>query len=138
MKLINILFLFCFLYAEEDAAMDIKKSLMSPCCWAGTVYDLDHNPEMEDQIDNLINQGKSKQEILDYFVGLNGQRILAVPIAKGFNVMVWVAPVLVGLLAIGVLFIYLKTPQAEPESVTFTPSDIPFDDEIERELKELD
>jgi cytochrome c-type biogenesis protein CcmH/NrfF len=57
---------------------------------------------------------------------------------KGFNVMVWIAPVLVGLLSIGILVIYLKTPQAEPESVTFTPSDILFDDEIERELKELD
>ena len=138
MKLINILFLFSFLYAEKDAAMDIKKSLMSPCCWAGTVYDLDHNPEMEDQIKNFINQGKSKQEILDFYVGLYGQRILAVPIMKGFNVMVWIAPVLVGLLSIGILVIYLKTPQAEPESVTFTPSNILFDDEIERELKELD
>ena len=138
MKLINILFLFSFLYAEKDAAMDIKKSLMSPCCWAGTVYDLDHNPEMEDQIKNFINQGKSKQEILDFYVGLYGQRILAVPIMKGFNVMVWITPVLVGLLSIGILVIYLKTPQAEPESVTFTPSNILFDDEIERELKELD
>ena len=138
MKLINILFLFSFLYAEKDAAMDIKKSLMSPCCWAGTVYDLDHNPEMEDQIKNFINQGNSKQEILNYYVGLYGQRILAVPVMKGFNVMVWIAPVLVGLLSIGILGIYLKTPRAEPESVTFTPLDIPFDDEIERELKELD
>ena len=138
MRLMNILFLFGFLFAEQDVAMNIKKSLMSPCCWAGTVYDLDHNPEMEEQIKNFIDQGKSKQEIIDHYVDLYGERILAIPIAKGFNIMVWVAPIMVGLLAIGVLIIYLKSPQTEPEPVIFTSSDIPFDDEIEHELKELD
>jgi len=138
MRLMNILFLFGFLFAEQDVAMNIKKSLMSPCCWAGTVYDLDHNPEMEEQIKTFINQGKSEQEIIDHYVDLYGERILAIPIAKGFNIMVWVAPIIVGLLAIGILIIYLKSPQTEPESVIFTSSDIPFDDEIERELKEMD
>ena len=134
----NILFLFGFLFAEQDVAMNIKKSLMSPCCWAGTVYDLDHNPEMEEQIKTFIDQGKSELEIINHYVDLYGERILAIPIAKGFNIMVWVAPIIVGLLAIGILIIYLKSPQTEPESVIFTSSDIPFDDEIERELKEMD
>ena len=138
MRLMNILFLFGFLFAEQDVAMNIKKSLMSPCCWAGTVYDLDHNPEMEEQIKTFIDQGKSEQEIINHYVDLYGERILAIPIAKGFNIMVWVAPIIVGLLAIGILIFYLKSPQSEPESVIFTSSDIPFDDEIERELKEMD
>ena len=138
MRLMNILFLFGFLFAEQDVAMNIKKSLMSPCCWAGTVYDLDHNPEMEEQIKTFIDQGKSEQEIINHYVDLYGERILAIPIAKGFNIMVWVAPIIVGLLAIGILIIYLKSPQTEPESVIFTSLDIPFDDEIERELKEMD
>lgn len=138
MRLMNILFLFGFLFAEQDVAMNIKKSLMSPCCWAGTVYDLDHNPEMEEQIKTFIDQGKSEQQIINHYVDLYGERILAIPIAKGFNIMVWVAPIIVGLLAIGILIIYLKSPQTEPESVIFTSSDIPFDDEIERELKEMD
>ena len=138
MRLMNILFLFGFLFAEQDVAMNIKKSLMSPCCWAGTVYDLDHNPEMEEQIKTFIDQGKSEQEIIDHYVDLYRERILAIPIAKGFNIMVWVAPIIVGLLAIGILIIYLKSPQTEPEPVIFTSSDIPFDDEIERELKEMD
>jgi len=55
--------------------------LMSPCCWAGTVYDLDHNPEMEEQIKTFIDQGKSEQEIIDHYVDLYGERILAIPIA---------------------------------------------------------
>ena len=88
---------------------------------------------------NIFFQGKLRfLYIIDHYVNLYGERILAIPIAKGFNIMVWVAPIIVGLLAIGVLIIYLKSPQTEPESVIFTSSGIPFDDEIEHELKELD
>ena len=138
-KSVGLLILFLStLIAETDLATDIKQSLVSPCCWAGTVYDLDHNPEMEEQIKTFIDQGKSEQEIINHYVDLYGERILAIPIAKGFNIMVWVAPIIVGLLAIGILIIYLKSPQTEPEPVIFTSSDIPFDDEIERELKEMD
>ena len=99
------------LIAETDLATDIKQSLISPCCWAGTVYDLDHNPEMEELINQFISQGKTKQEILEYYIGLYGERILAVPIAKGFNIMVWVTPILAGMIGITFLFFFLRTPR---------------------------
>ena len=126
------------LIAETDLAIDIKQSLISPCCWAGTVYDLDHNPEMEEQINQFIFQGKTKQEILEYYIGLYGERILAVPIAEGFNIMVWVTPILAGMIGITFLFFFLRTPNDIPSSVISTPSEVPFDDEIEKELQKMD
>jgi len=126
------------LIAETDLATDIKQSLISPCCWAGTVYDLDHNPEMEEQINQFIFQGKTKQEILEYYIGLYGERILAVPIAEGFNIMVWVTPILAGMIGITFLFFFLRTPNDIPSSVISTPSEVPFDDEIEKELQKMD
>jgi len=126
------------LIAETDLATDIKQSLISPCCWAGTVYDLDHNPEMEEQINQFISQGKTKQEILEYYIGLYGERILAVPIAEGFNIMVWVTPILAGMIGITFLFFFLRTPNDIPSSVISTPSEVPFDDEIEKELQKMD
>ena len=126
------------LIAETDLATDIKQSLISPCCWAGTVYDLDHNPEMEEQINQFISQGKTKQEILEYYIGLYGERILAVPIAAGFNIMVWVTPILAGIIGITFLFFFLRTPNDIPSSVISTPSEVPFDDEIEKELQKMD
>ncbi|MEO2185582.1 MAG: cytochrome c-type biogenesis protein CcmH [bacterium] len=126
------------LIAETDLATDIKQSLISPCCWAGTVYDLDHNPEMEEQINQFIFQGKTKQEILEYYIGLYGERILAVPIAEGFNIMVWVTPILAGMIGITFLFFFLRTPNDIPSSVISTPSKVPFDDEIEKELQKMD
>jgi cytochrome c-type biogenesis protein CcmH len=126
------------LIAETDLATDIKQSLISPCCWAGTVYDLDHNPEMEEQINQFIFQGKTKQEILEYYIGLYGERILAVPIAEGFNIMVWVTPILAGMIGITFLFFFLRTPNDIPSSVISAPSEVAFDDEIEKELQKMD
>jgi cytochrome c-type biogenesis protein CcmH/NrfF len=138
-KSVGLLILFLStLIAETDLATDIKRSLMSPCCWAGTVYDLDHNPEMEELINQFISQGKTKQEILEYYIGLYGERILAVPIAEGFNIMVWVTPILAGMIGITFLFFFLRTPNDIPSSVISTPSEVPFDDEIEKELQKMD
>ena len=138
-KSVGLLILFLStLIAETDLATDIKRSLISPCCWAGTVYDLDHNPEMEEQINQFIFQGKTKQEILEYYIGLYGERILAVPIAEGFNIMVWVTPILAGMIGITFLFFFLRTPNDIPSSVISAPSEVPFDDEIEKELQKMD
>ena len=138
-KSVGLLILFLStLIAETDLATDIKRSIISPCCWAGTVYDLDHNPEMEEQINQFISQGKTKQEILEYYIGLYGERILAVPIAEGFNIMVWVTPILAGMIGITFLFFFLRTPNDIPSSVISAPSKVVFDDEIEKELQKMD
>ena len=132
-----ILFLSVIL-AKDDLVTDLKKSLISPCCWSGTVFDLDHNPEMEQQISKFIAQGKTKDEILEFYVGLYGERILAVPVATGFNIMAWAAPIGAGIFAFGFLILYIKTPKKIEENIHLESDDIPFDDEIEKELKALD
>jgi cytochrome c-type biogenesis protein CcmH len=138
-KSVGLLILFLStLIAETDLATDIKKSLISPCCWAGTVYDLDHNPEMEELINHFISEGKTKQEILEYYIGLYGERILAVPIAEGFNIMVWVTPILAGMIGITFLFFFLRTPNDIPSSVISAPTEVVFNDEIEKELQKMD
>ena len=138
-KSVGLLILFLStLIAETDLATDIKKSLISPCCWAGTVYDLDHNPEMEELINQFISEGKTKQEILEYYIGLYGERILAVPIAEGFNIMVWVTPILAGIIGITFLIFFLRTPNDIPSLVISTPTEVVFNDEIEKELQKMD
>ena len=136
--IILLMFSFLVLSAETDLATDIKQSLISPCCWAGTVYDLDHNPEMEEQIERFVAMEKTKQEILDYYIGLYGERILAVPKAEGFNLMVWVTPVLAGMIGISFLIFYIRTPKDTPSGVISVPAVVPFDDEIEKELQKMD
>tara|TARA_B100001996_G_scaffold242415_1_gene187596 strand:- start:198 stop:644 length:447 start_codon:yes stop_codon:yes gene_type:complete len=141
-KILIILYLFLFSVPlaanENNLALDIKKSLISPCCWAGTIYDLDHNPEIELQIEQFVNQQKTKNEILEFYVNIYGERILAIPKAEGFNLMAWIAPIVIGVLGIITIILYFKTPKNISSEVISDIPDVTFDDEIETELRQMD
>ncbi len=46
-----------------------------------------------DKIRELVSEGKSDQEIRDYFVARYGEWVLLQPKAEGFNWLVWLGPV---------------------------------------------
>ncbi len=140
MKLIiPILSLFAVLSASDNKELikDIEKSLMAPCCWSGTVDDHGHS-QLEEEIAAFVNEGKTKQEILNYYVNTYGERILAVPVATGFNLFAWITPILIGLAGIVIIILYLKTSRSRVPVQINENKDILFSDQIERELKELD
>jgi len=82
-RFLSILILFSLLWADDKKVliMDVEKSLMATCCWSGTVYD-HGNKEMEIEIAGMVNAGKTKSEILDYFTDKYGERVLSIPVAK--------------------------------------------------------
>lgn len=41
-----------------------------------------------------LTKGESKEEILQYFVGIYGEKVLAAPPARKFNILAWVTPFL--------------------------------------------
>ena len=140
MKKIYIISLFCGLLwanGQKELIMDIEKSLMAICCWSGTVYD-HGNADMQAEITTLVKAGKTKADILDHFVNKHGERVLAIPVAAGFNLFVWMAPILIGLISIFIWFQYLKSPIEQEERLKPDYSDIPHCDQIERELQELE
>jgi cytochrome c-type biogenesis protein CcmH len=60
-----------------------------------------------DTVRSLVSEGKTDQEIRDYFVARYGEWALLEPPAHGFNLVVWLGPAMViaiGLLAIARLF----------------------------------
>jgi hypothetical protein len=138
-KLIPIIFILSLVWADEksDLIMDLEQSLMATCCWSGTVYD-HGNKEMEIEIAGMVNTGKTKTEILDYYKGKFGERVLAVPVAEGFNYFAWIAPIFIGLLGLTIILIYIKTTKETPPIVETTDDSIAYSDQIERELKEMD
>ena len=140
MKKIYIIYLLCtLLWAnnQEELILDIEKSLMAICCWSGTVYD-HGNSDMEAEIAPLVKAGNTKAEVLDRFVNKHGERVLAIPVAAGFNLFVWLAPALIGLISIFIWFQYLKPPKEKADRLKPDYSDIPHSDQIERELNEFD
>ena len=126
-------------FASKELSIDIKNSLMSPCCWAGTVYDMSHNPEMEDEIDSLLKEGKTKNQILDLYVSIYGERILAIPMAKGFNLMAWFGPVIMAVISFLFILKYLKSSNNNSKLKNINNnSNLSFSEQIENELKEFD
>jgi hypothetical protein len=138
-KLLPIIFFLSLIWADEksDLIIDLEQSLMATCCWSGTVYD-HGNKEMEMEIAGMVNTGKTKTEILDYYKGKYGERVLAVPVAEGFNYFAWIAPIFIGLLGLTIILIYIKITKETPPVVESTDDSIAYSDQIERELKEMD
>ena len=89
-RTLSLLIFFSFIFAQEknELIMDIEQSLMATCCWSGTVYD-HGNKEMEIEIAGMVQNGKTKIEILNYFTEKYGERVLSSPVAEGFNFFAW-------------------------------------------------
>ena len=138
-KLLPILILLSLAWADEKGKLidDLEQSLMATCCWSGTVYD-HGNKEMEIEIAGMVNTGKTKNEILDYYKGKYGERVLAIPVAEGFNYFAWIAPIFMGLLGITIIFVYIRTTKETPAIIETLDATVTYSDQIERELKEMD
>jgi cytochrome c-type biogenesis protein CcmH/NrfF len=124
--------------ANEELITDIEQSLMAPCCWSGTVDDHGHS-QLEGEIRTMVEAGQTRQVVLDHFVRTYGERILAIPVAQGFNIMAWIAPVIIAIAALTVLGLYIRTPKKiDEKSANYeSGTSIPFNDQIEKELKEM-
>jgi cytochrome c-type biogenesis protein CcmH len=85
------------LSAEQEArARAIDDQLIAPCCFSQTVAN--HNSPIAESIKAEVRQmlaaGSTDREIIDFYVGKYGERILATPRASGFNLLAYVMPAL--------------------------------------------
>jgi cytochrome c-type biogenesis protein CcmH len=127
----------------EEQARVIEGKLIAPCCWTQPVSQ--HYSQAAEEIRQGIRQmlaaGKSEQQILDYYVGQYGERILASPRARGFNLLAYILPwvFLVAASAVVVLFLrrWTKRPLAQtaPDTPDFAPEGS-YMERVERELRE--
>jgi cytochrome c-type biogenesis protein CcmH/NrfF len=120
---------------------EIEDNLIAPCCWSQPVSQ--HYSEEAEQIRNGVSQmvaaGKSRDEILNYYVARYGERILATPRAKGFNVLAYVLPWAALLLGAWFLFILLRKLRAPAPAPQPSPlPDARYASVIEKELKDLE
>ncbi|MFP2932484.1 cytochrome c-type biogenesis protein CcmH [Pyxidicoccus sp. 3LG] len=67
-----------------------------------------------DTVRELVAEGKTDQEVVDYFVARYGEWVLLEPTAEGFNWFVWLGPV--ALVAIGGVVIWRQFQQAPAQA----------------------
>ena len=132
--------------SNQQAAQvrEIEDSLIAPCCWSQPVSE--HYSEVAEQIRNeveaMVAAGKSRDEILDFYVSKYGERILATPRAKGFNSLVYILPwaaLIVGAWVVIVLLKKLRSPgpAAAAESASLPLPDARYESVIEKEIEKL-
>ena len=92
----------------EKEAQAIDKMLMCPVCPAETIdqAQVEISFQMRAVVRELLAEGRTRDEVLDYFVDRYGADILAVPPKSGTNLVAWILPV-VGVAAalVGVFFV---------------------------------
>jgi len=143
---------------QKKLKADIEGSLIAPCCWNMTVdhHDSPKSTEVKQKVLALVKAGKTKDEILDYFVAQPqyGERILATPSQKNLlgKFAYWLIPIAIffGIVAVVISLRHLtksrpeapvtkKTPQTKAAK-TSTPDAgaSAWDARVEEELKAFD
>lgn len=83
---------------EPPTVHDVASGLMCQCGCALTVAACQESmscsvaDSMVQQIQRQIDDGKSRGEILDHFVSIYGEQVLAAPRKSGFGLTAWVTP----------------------------------------------
>lgn len=132
--------------AFADGTVDeIGTSLMCQCgcTMVLTSCDCGTAEQMRGEIRDLLGQGKTKADILNYYVGKYGEKVLAAPVAQGFNLSAYITPfaaILFGGAAMGLIVrqwvIRTRTAAPAPTPVTVataSPNDLRL--RLEQELQ---
>jgi len=136
---------------SDDEVNEIARELYCPVC-ENTPLDVCPTQACEDwraEIRTQLSQGKSREEIHQYFVERYGAKVLSTPPQEGFNLIVWILPI--GAVLFGAIFFgrYLKGLQEKeepdvtaggPPSTTRTEPPAANEDEylsrVEKEVRE--
>jgi cytochrome c-type biogenesis protein CcmH len=135
-------------YHNEEAlqkrAREIYDLIMCPLCAGQTIAQSnnDTSRQMRDLVLKKLRQGETKEEILLYFESRYGERIMAKPNKKGFNLILWLLPfVLVALAAIVIYSLIRRwsarirvTPVAHIDEGELSE----YEERLEKELKQFD
>ncbi len=132
--------------ALEQEARHIEELVIAPCCWTQqvSVHQSAAADEMRMQIRAWLRDGKSEDQILDAFVARYGERILAVPRARGYKLTLFVLPVVL-LVGTGLLLAVLVKRMARPRALAPAApggspagADVTYEDRLADELRDLD
>ena len=135
-------------YHNEEAlqkkASEINDLIMCPLCAGQTIAQSSNETsrQMRDLVLKKLRQGETEEEILQYFESRYGERIMAKPNKKGFNLILWFFPfAFVALAAIVISFLIRRwssrvqeTPGAHFDEGQLSE----YEERLKQELKQFD
>ena len=126
---------------SESEAQGIDRMIMCPVCPAETIdqAQVQISFQMRQVVREMLGQGSSRDEILDFFVERYGKDILAAPPKSGVNLVAWLMPV--GGVAAALVAVYLiirsmtrQTPVTATPRPVQDPGLIPYLQLVDRHL----
>ena len=96
---------------DEAEALSIDRMLMCPVCPAETIdqAQVELARQMRQVVREMLSQGASRDEILDFFVGNYGMDVLAAPPKSGFNLLAWILPATAVVAALGAGLLVIRS-----------------------------
>lgn len=90
-------------------AGEITRGFTCPCgCnMLVSACECDTAKKITARVAQMIEKGQSKEEIIQSFVNTHGEKILAAPTKKGFNLTAWILPFLAIILRAGGIYIFI-------------------------------
>ena len=126
---------------------DVAAELMSPACPGRTLANCTsgHADQWRKLIRQKIAQGETKQQIIQYFVAMRGEEILASPPKHGFALTVWLYPALIIINGSGLIIAltYRWTRKrttrdvSNAEPIQQTTSSDPYRTRLQKELEDF-
>ena len=127
------------LEGEELQAVtrEVASNLRCPICQGLSVADSPtaSAQAMLDQVRDLLEQGYSSDQIFAYFEGAYGEFVLLTPRADGFNLVVWLGPIVV--LIAGITMLAVRFRRSKPTATSAPPEVEELDPYLERVRQDL-
>jgi cytochrome c-type biogenesis protein CcmH len=132
--------------APSVSRQEVSEGLTCQCGCGLTVANCNHpncefSVPVRDQIDGMLGRGMSGAQIIAYFRGKYGEKILSAPTTQGFNLLAWIMPF--AAIAAGGALVVFTVGRWRTNSPAPTPADEPaagasddnFDPELRRRLE---
>ena len=92
---------------------DLEEGLTCQCGCGLTVHACNHlqcpsGIPLKQEIASQLALGKTREEILSYFSGKYGEKVLSAPTTTGFNLVAWVMPFAVVLIAAMMIVVFTR------------------------------
>jgi cytochrome c-type biogenesis protein CcmH len=83
--------------ASTVSVQEVSEGLTCQCGCGLTVANCNHpncefSVPVRDQIDGMLKRGMSGPQVIAYFRGKYGEKILSAPTTQGFNLLAWIMP----------------------------------------------
>ena len=119
---------------QEQVFRELTKELRCPKCQNQDIADSNAGlaKDLRDKTYQMVRQGKDKDEIVDYMVARYGNFILYNPPLMASTLILWLGPLLVIVIGLGVVVMRSRRPV-----VAARPVDSALSEEEQRRLAEL-